>query len=390
MKTNDKSNTDEQLKALREAIDQVDLELLQLFNKRMELSQEVGRIKASNSLSLFVPGREELIIQRLLAANLGPLMESSLRAIYREIFAASRLLQYVLQVSYLGPEWTYSHLAAVSLFGHAARYIPCSTLEDVFDSLLKGKVHAAVVPVENSLQGGDGRTMDLLYERDVRVVSECYIELAHCFCSQMESIQQVKRLYAHPQAMEQCRSWVFDQLREAEWQECKSTAQAAQMARKDPSGGAICNLYAGHHYGLRILAERIEDHPGNTTRFFALASQLNQRTGNDKTSLLFALSDQPGALHAALEAFAHAGVNITRIESRPNRLSPWQYLFYADIEGHHEDPEVQEALKVLTGRVRFLKILGSYIKGDPQKPIRFEKENIRQAPSLGRQRDHEA
>mgnify|MGYP005842259713 CR=1 FL=1 len=385
MNSNDKTNPDERLSALREAIDQVDLELLQLFNKRMEFSQEVGRIKASNSLSLFVPGREELIIQRLLAANTGPLPETSLRAIYREIFAASRLLQYVLQVAYLGPEWTYSHLAALSLFGHTARYLPCATLEDVFDSLLKGKVHAAVVPVENSLQGGDGRTMDLLYERDVRVVSECYIELAHCFCSQLESVREVKTLYAHPQAMEQCRSWVFDQLREAEWHECKSTAQAAQMAQKDPLGGAICNLYAGHHYGLRILAERIEDHPGNTTRFFALANQLNQRTGNDKTSLLFALSDQPGALHAALEAFAHAGVNITRIESRPNRLFPWQYLFYADIEGHHEDTEVQDALNVLKDRVRFLKILGSYIKGDPQKPIRFEKENIRQAPSLGRQ-----
>lgn len=390
MKINDKPNSDERLSALREAIDRVDLELLQLFNKRMEFSQEVGRIKASNSLSLFVPGREELIIQRLLAANPGPLTEASMRAIYREIFAASRLLQYVLKVAYLGPAWTYSHLAALSLFGHTARYLPCSTLEDVFACLLKGKVHAAVVPVENSLQGGDGRTMDLLYERDVRVVSESYIELAHCFCSQVESVQEIKTLYAHPQAMEQCRSWLLDQLRGAEWHECKSTAQAAQMAQKDPLGGAICNLYAGHHYGLRILAERIEDHPGNTTRFFALANQFNQRTGNDKTSLLFALSDQPGALHAALEAFADAGVNIIRIESRPSRLFPWQYLFYADIEGHYEDTGVQGALHVLKERVRFYKILGSYIKGDPQKPIRFEKETIRQALSLGRQGGHDS
>jgi len=369
------------LKALREAIDQVDIHLLRLFNKRMELAQEVGRLKASNGLELFVPGREELILQRLLAANPGPISEASLRAIYREIFAASRLLQYVLQVSYLGPEWTYSHLAALSLFGHSAQYIPCPTLEDVFDALLKRKVHVAVVPIENSLQGGVGRTMDLLHERDVRVLSECYVEIAHCLCSQLESAQAIKHLYAHPQAMEQCRRWVFENLHDVEWTECTSTAQAAQLAGKDPVGGAICNLYAAHHYGLRVLEERIEDHVGNTTRFFALANRLNPKTGNDKTSVLFAVSDEPGSLHSALEAFARSGVNMTRIESRPNRLFPWQYLFYADIEGHHEDDKVREALQELKGGVTFLKILGSYVKNDPKHPIRLEKERIRQTSS---------
>jgi len=369
------------LKALREAIDQVDIHLLRLFNKRMELAQEVGRLKASNGLELFVPGREELILQRLLAANPGPISEASLRAIYREIFAASRLLQYVLQVSYLGPEWTYSHLAALSLFGHSAQYIPCPTLEDVFDALLKRKVHVAVVPIENSLQGGVGRTMDLLHERDVRVLSECYVEIAHCLCSQLKSAQAIKHLYAHPQAMEQCRRWVFENLHDVEWTECTSTAQAAQLAGKDPVGGAICNLYAAHHYGLRVLEERIEDHVGNTTRFFALANRLNPKTGNDKTSVLFAVSDEPGSLHSALEAFARSGVNMTRIESRPNRLFPWQYLFYADIEGHHEDDKVREALQELKGGVTFLKILGSYVKNDPKHPIRLEKERIRQTSS---------
>jgi len=372
---------EDDLKGLREAIDQVDLDLLKLFNRRMELAREVGRVKASNGLELFVPGREEVIIKRLLEINSGPMNEASLRAIYREIFAASRLLQYVLQVSYLGPEWTYSHLAALSLFGHSAHYIPCSTLEDVFDALLKGKVHVAVAPVENSLQGGVGHTMDLLYEKDVRVVSECYIEIANCLASHLESTRAVKHLYAHPQAMEQCRRWVYENLHDVAWYECTSTAQAAQLAQKDAAGGAICNLYAAHHYGLRILAERIEDHAGNTTRFFALANHLNPSTGNDKTSILFAVSDEPGALHTALEAFARSGVNMTRIESRPNRLFPWQYLFYADVEGHHDDHEVRAALQALKGRVTFLKILGSYVKNDPTRPIRLEKEKIRQAVS---------
>ncbi|MDY0041673.1 MAG: prephenate dehydratase [Desulforhabdus sp.] len=374
---------EDDLKQLRGAIDQVDLDLLKLFNRRMELAQQVGRVKASNGLELFVPGREELIIQRLLEANSGPLNEASLRAIYREIFAASRLLQYVLQVSYLGPEWTYSHLAALSLFGHSAHYIPYATLEDVFDALLKSRVHVAVVPVENSLQGGVGRTMDLLYEKDVRVVGECYIEIANCLCSHLDAIPDVKHLYAHPLAMEQCRRWVYENLHDVEWYECTSTAQAAQLAQKDPAGGAICNLYAAHHYGLRILAERIEDHAGNTTRFFALASHFNPSTGNDKTSVLFAMSDEPGALYSALEAFARSGVNMTRIESRPNRLFPWQYLFYADIEGHHENEKVRAALQTLRSRVTFLKILGSYVKNDPTRPIRLEKEKIREAPVAG-------
>ncbi|WP_281797088.1 prephenate dehydratase [Desulforhabdus amnigena] len=374
---------EDRLTALREAIDEVDTELLKLLNKRMELACEVGRFKAEKGVPLFHPGREELIFERLTKANPGPIAAESLRAIYREIFAASRLLQYVLQVAYLGPEWTYSHLAALSLYGHSARYIPCSTLEDVFEAVLKGKVHVAVIPIENSLQGGVGRSMDLLYESEMRVVGECYLEIAHNLCSTSSSIADLKHLYAHPQAIEQCRRWILGNLRHVEIYESTSTAQAAQMAKKDPIGAAICNLYAAHHYGLNILADRIEDQAGNTTRFLALSSQLNPPTGSDKTSLLFAVSDQPGALHAALEAFSDAHVNMTRIESRPNRLFPWQYLFYADIEGHVEDENVHKALDELRTKVTFLKVLGSYPKRDPKLPIRFEKEKLRQSDRQG-------
>lgn len=368
---------EEDLKELRQAIDDVDRDLLKLFNKRMELSREVGRIKADKGLTLFDPGREEAIYDRLTRANSGPMTEESLRAIYREIFAASRLLQYVLQVAYLGPEWTYSHLAALSLFGHSARYLPLPTMEDVFDALQKGKANVAVVPIENSLQGGVGRTIDLLYERSVSVVKECYLEVAHYLCGNAGSIQDLKNLYAHPQATEQCRRWILENLRHVEIYECASTARAAQLAKKDDAGAAICNLYASHYYELNILAERIEDHAGNTTRFFALAHHLNPPSEDDKTSLLFAVSDQPGALHSALEAFARSDVNMTRIESRPNRLFPWQYLFYADVEGHAEAENVRKALDELKNEVTFLKILGSYPKRDAKHPIRMEKEKMR-------------
>lgn len=372
-----KNAADPDLQRLRESIDRVDQDLLRMLNERMQLAKEVGRIKATKGLTLFDPGREQLIFQELTKANPGPLSEESLRCIYREILAASRLLQYVLHVAFLGPAWTYSHLAAMSLYGHTALYEPSPTLEDVFDALLKGKAHVAIVPVENSLQGGVGRTMDLLYERDVQVVRECYLEIAHYLCGTASAIEGVKRLYAHPQAVEQCRRWLLENLHDAEILECSSTAQAARLARKDPTGAALCNLYAANHYGLEILAERIEDHAENTTRFFALGNHTNPPTGDDKTSMLFTVSDRPGALHSALEAFARHKVNMTRIESRPNRLFPWQYLFCADIEGHADDDSVQNAMAELANHVTLLKLLGSYPRSDPKRPMRVEKEKLR-------------
>ncbi|NLI80204.1 MAG: prephenate dehydratase [Deltaproteobacteria bacterium] len=371
------NDAETELREIREAIDQVDLELLRLLNRRMELAQEVGRIKAAKGLSLFDPSREQSIYERLTQINPGPLSNESLRSIYREILAASRLLQYVLRVAFLGPAWTYSHLAAMSLYGHSAVYEPFSTLEDVFDALQKGKSHVAIVPVENSLQGGVGRTIDLLYEREVGVVRECYLEVTHYLCSTAQDIAQIQRLYAHPQAVEQCRRWILEHLRSAEIYECSSTAQAAQMARKDTAGAALCNLYAAHHYGLDVLAERIEDHTENTTRFLALADHPSGPTGSDKTSILFTVADRPGALHTALEAFARHRVNMSRIESRPNRQFPWQYLFCVDIEGHMEEEPVRSALDDLGRHVTLLKLLGSYPKSDPKRPIRVEMEKMR-------------
>ncbi len=367
----------EALKAFRDRIDRLDEELLRLLNARMEVSKKVGELKADKGLSLFDPSREERIFERLSALNPGPITENSLRAIYREIFAASRLLQYVLQIAYLGPEWTTCYLAAHSFFGHSARYLPTPTLEDVFDALEKGAAHLAVVPIENSFQGGIGVTIDLLVEREVLIMRECYMEIAHHLCGQPNSLEDVKRIYAQPQAMDQCRKWFLENLRDGEVYQCSSNAQAAQLASRDPSGAAISNLYAARHYGLNILADHIEAQPGNTTRFVVLGREACAPTGRDKTSLLFAVSDEPGALHGALEAFAVAQVNMTRIESRPNRQFPWQFLFFADVEGHREDEAVQDALTRLKPRVSFLKVLGSYPRSDPKTPIRFDKERTR-------------
>jgi chorismate mutase/prephenate dehydratase len=366
---------DQELAEIRKEIDALDSELLGLLNRRMELSMQVGRIKLSKCIPLFHPEREALISHRLARLNPGPLSEESLFSIYREIFAASRLIQYRLQVAFPGPEWTFSHLAAISLFGHSASYLPCATLEQVFDSFLKGKAHLAVIPIEDSMGGGIGHSMDLLYAREVRVISECYLEIAHNLCGNVRSLGDIKCVYGNAQAIEQCRGWLLENVGNAEITECSSTARAASLASRDPNGSAICNLYAAERFELNVLVERIEDNPGNTTRFLALGSHANTPTGNDKTSLLFAVSDRPGALLAALDALC--SVNMTRIESRPNRLFSWQHLFYADVEGHREDSLVRAALDAFAEKVTFLKILGSYPKSDPAQPFRIEKEKMR-------------
>ncbi|MGD9504438.1 MAG: prephenate dehydratase [Syntrophobacteraceae bacterium] len=369
---------DDYLKPIRERIDVLDSELLRLLNERMTLVQEVGRIKAEKGLALFDPGREERIYERLCGINSGPLTEESLRAIFREIMAASRLLQHTLRVAFRGPEWTYSHLAALSIFGHSPSYTALPELEDVFDALLRDKAHVIVVPIENSLEGGVGRTLDLLHERETQVARECYLEIAYCIASLSHSPEKVERIYAPPQALGQCRKWLTEKMGRVERCECTSTGQALQKAKNDPTGALICNLYAALHHRLAILYERVEDHPGSVTRFFALSKRVNNSpTGRDRTSVLFAVSDQPGALHLALEPFVACKINLTRIESRPNRLIPWQHLFFVDIEGHREEEPVRRALQELGGRVAFLRVLGSYPKSDPKFPIRVEKETMR-------------
>jgi chorismate mutase / prephenate dehydratase len=208
------------------------------------------------------------------------------------------------------------------------------------------------------------------------VVRECYLEVSHYLAGSPATMDAVRRVYAHPQTLGQCRHWLLETLRQVELQECSSTAQAARLAREDAGGAAICNLFAANHYELNILAQRIEDQPGNITRFFALANHFNPATGQDKTSIMFAVPDQPGALHAALEPFTANRLNMTRIESRPSRISAWQYLFYADVEGHRDDPAIQQTLEALGQRVTFLKVLGSYPRSDPYRPIRFQMEEV--------------
>ena len=253
--------------------------------------------------------------------------------------------------------------------------MPCASLEEVFDSFLKGKAHLAVIPIETTLHGGVGHSLDLLYEREVQVISECYLEMSHYLCGNALDPRDIKRIYGPPHAIEQCRRWLLENAGQAEQTECSSTARAALYAKEDLYGAAICNLYAAQRYGLSILAERIEDAPGNTARFLALGSYSNPPTGDDQDIAAIC-----GIRQARLIARGPCRPFVNQYDpyqSHPNKFFSWQYLFYADIEGHREDDNVRATLDSLAKNVAFYKILGSYPKSDPTRPFRIEKEKMR-------------
>ncbi len=373
---------DEDLQRIRSGIDEIDRKILDLLCERMRLSKAIGEVKQKKGLPLFDAHREEALIKKLMAENKEPLLKDSfLRAIYREIFSASRSIQYSLSVAYLGPEWTYSHVASRFMFGSQALYKPFPTLSDVFDAVSRRTCDIAVVPVENSLEGSVGATMDFLFECDLSIIRECYVAMEYVLAVKDSSVSlaDIKEIYAHPRAISQCRRWLMEHIGSVTYIECASTAEAAKLCGKGGSKerAALCNLFAAQYYGLEVIAKNIADYPGATTRFLALGREKTSSTGDDKTSLVFATHHKPGMLYKALEPFAKHGVNLLRIESRPNRLMPSHYLFFADVEGHRDDPALSRVIDELEGKVSILKVLGSYPKASLEEIIRIHHEMVR-------------
>lgn len=363
---------------LRAEIDEVDRQLVKWLAKRMRLSHEIGCVKRSKGLRLFDPDREEAILKKLVQINTETLLSpSALRSIYREILAASRSLQYPVQVAYLGPKWTYSHIAALFIFGHGVEYHPCASIEQIFESVTRGRHDVAVVPVENSLEGSIGITMDLMYEYDLYIIRECYVVLEYHLAGNIESLGDVQEVYAHPRAFNQCRKWLTENLRHVSYIECSSTAEAALLCRDKHGRAALCNLYAAHHYGLNIVAEHISDYPDVVTRFLVLGRERALPSGDDKTSVIFGVPHAPGALYRALEPCVRHGINLTRIESRPGRLPFRSYLFFADLEGHESDKAVKAGLEEMERILPFIKVLGSYPRSSVDEPVKIHRETVR-------------
>ena len=348
---------------LREEIDRIDDVILELLNKRADLAIEIGKAKTRRNLGFYSSQRERSIFKRLSAKNEGPFPNEALRAVYREIMSASLSLEKPLKVSFLGPRATFTHLACLQHFGRSSQFIPEKNIRSVFEGVERERVDYGVIPIENSTEGVIAHSLDLLMECDVRISEEIMIEISLDLLSRSTRLSDIRRVYSHPHAIAQCRNWLEDRLDDAEIIDMPSTAKAAEIAATEPHSGAVASSHAAKLYDLNILEKRIQDIPHNYTRFLVIGKKDEVPTGRDKTSLMFSLKDSAGALYKALKPFAENGVNLTKIESRPCKGKPWEYIFFADLEGHHTDEKLAAALELFREGCSDLKLLGSYPHG---------------------------
>lgn len=358
---NNKSSPSELLKPYRERIDQIDETILNLLAERAQLAKKIGEIKKEYGLAVHVPEREREILERLLEKNKGRFPEKALVRIFREIISACLSLEQPLKVGYLGPKATFTHQAALEHFGISAKYIPLATIRDVFEEVERGNIDYGVVPVENTIEGVVNYTLDMFLQMpNVNIVGEIIIPVSLHLLSLAEDLSQIKKVYSHPHALAQARAWLDKHLPNAQRIEVESTAKAAELALEDEESAAIASEAAATVYNLNILANNVQETLNNYTRFLVIGKKKLGKTGKDKTSVLFAVKDEAGALYKALEPFYRYGVNLTKIESRPSRAKSWDYVFFVDIEGHREDPSVEKALQELKKRTKLVRILGSY------------------------------
>ncbi len=352
-----------ELEVRRQEIDELDLRILDLLNLRARAALEIARCKRAAGLAVLAPEREERVIKRLCLANPGPLPEADLRRIYNEVISSCRELQRPLKVAYLGPEYTFSHQAALSRFGSGADFCGQASIAEVFSAVERGHCQVGLVPVENSCEGGVGVTLDRLLSSELKVCGEVFAPIAHALMSREQELDAVKRVYSHPQGLNQCRGWLARVMPEVALLESSSTAAAARRAAAEPGAAAVGAELAARRYGLNLLATDIQDASPNLTRFLVLGRESCPPTGEDKTSLVFFAAHQPGSLYAALSHFSSRGLNLSRIESRPIKGRPWEYAFFVDVMGHQEEEPLREVLAVLSEKLDMLKVLGSYPLG---------------------------
>ncbi|GAA4838374.1 prephenate dehydratase [Algivirga pacifica] len=352
----------ELLHELRQKIDNFDDQLLELLNERMKVVKAVGELKNQEKSIIYRPEREKSIIDRLETQSQGALNRTAIEAIFQEIFAVSRNIELPEKVCYLGPEGSFTHQAAESRFGGMSEYIPLRNIRSVFDNVETGRVRFGVVPIENNQEGSVAETIDMLCEKDVKIVAELPMPIQFSFASLEDNTKNIETIYSKDIAFRQCREFLQDYFGEhVRFIEVSSTSKAAKLALQNPNSAAICSHIAAKLYGLPILFDNIEDSKDNVTRFLILAKDfVNQKSNEDKTSILAKLPDEPGGLVAFLQEFSERGINLTKIESRPARIKDsFKYWFLIDFDGHYHDAPVREVIDQNPGTVTFL---GSYVK----------------------------
>lgn len=348
----------DKLKILREKIDAIDARLVKLLSARARLAQQVGHVK--QGAAVYRPEREAQVLRRVAELNPGPLPDRAVQQVYIEIMSACRALEDGMTVAFLGPEGTYSQEAALKHFGAMVPLAASASIDEVFRRVETGEVGYAVVPVENSTEGAVGRTLDLLLATPARVCGEVMLPIRQCLMSKSKAISSITRVYSHTQSLAQCQRWLARHLPRAETIAVVSNAEAARMASRERGAAAIASRTAAELYGLQLLARNIEDEARNTTRFLVMASDDASPSGKDKTSLILATRNVPGAIHELLTPLAANKVSMSKLESRPARTGLWEYVFYLDIEGHAQDANVARALGEIERKASLFKNLGSY------------------------------
>ncbi|HCY61934.1 MAG TPA: chorismate mutase [Oxalobacteraceae bacterium] len=351
---------DSKLKPLREQIDAIDAQILDLLNRRARLAQEVGHVKAETNAPVFRPEREAQVLRGAAERNPGPLEGADVQTIFREIMSACRALEKRVSVAYLGPVGTFSEQAVYQQFGHAVEGEPCVSIDEVFRATEAGTADFGVVPIENSSEGTINRTLDLLLQTSLTISGEISIPVHHSLMTKSGSMDGITRICAHSQALAQCQAWLNQHFPQVQRQPVASNGEAARLASEDPAVAAIAGEIAGQKYGLQVVHAHIQDDPHNRTRFAVIGRLQTAPSGRDQTSLVLAVPNQAGAVHRLLAPLAEHGVSMTRFESRPARTGAWEYYFYVDVEGHAQDEKVARALDELKRNAAFFKVLGSY------------------------------
>lgn len=351
---------DSKLKPLREQIDAIDAQILDLLNRRARLAQEVGHVKAETNAPVFRPEREAQVLRGAAERNPGPLDGADVQTIFREIMSACRALEKRVSVAYLGPVGTFSEQAVYQQFGHAVEGEPCVSIDEVFRATEAGTADFGVVPIENSSEGTINRTLDLLLQTSLTISGEISIPVHHSLMTKSGSMDGITRICAHSQALAQCQAWLNQHFPQVQRQPVASNGEAARLASEDPAVAAIAGEIAGQKYGLQVVHAHIQDDPHNRTRFAVIGRLQTAPSGRDQTSLVLAVPNQAGAVHRLLAPLAEHGVSMTRFESRPARTGAWEYYFYVDVEGHAQDEKVARALDELKRNAAFFKVLGSY------------------------------
>ncbi|MFH1003445.1 MAG: prephenate dehydratase [Chloroflexota bacterium] len=346
---------------LRDRIDELDAHIVADISQRIKVAEAIGQQKKQQGKPVNDNEREKLVLEHITSlAQAEKISPDDIAAIYQRIILACKRIQGV-SVAFQGERGAYSEEAALQFFGTSIQTLPRESIDNVFEAVEKQAAEFGVVPVENSLEGSITRSYDRLLDSNLKVCGEILLRVSHCLIGLPEArLDAIRKIYSHPQALGQCQNY----LRQlgAELIPTYDTAGSVKiiMEKGKADRAAVAGARAAEIYGMKILAREIEDNNHNITRFFVLAQTDSPPTGNDKTSIVFSVRHQPGALYQSLRGLADRSINLTKIESRPTRLKPWEYNFYVDLEGHREEPRFQEALENLEKTTIFVKVLGSY------------------------------